>query len=294
MLFDPTQGLVWTAPATLAAGLLGAGLYRLSRSTALLMVAGFLVEWTVHANLFGDWEGGEAWGPRLLLPFLPFLFLPVAALRASPRPLRFAVGVLSAAGLAVNLPPVIVDFKRYYFAVGFGQAPGSWPDLYLWKSLPMVISNGVSGRFPNGRLSVEAGVQGARLVDSIPSLGLPDFWWFFLLYGHVLVGITLMTLLVLVIGLVFTSWLLNHAVREPHGEHAHRNRSLPRYLLQRSTQGGSLPAELLRESGDRAHGPGPDREAAFFRLSNASSERAPDGLAADRLVNAAAEEDSGG
>jgi hypothetical protein len=215
LLVDPTRGLVFTAPATLVAIVLAPGFFKLSRRLGFLVVAGFIVEWIVHANIFGAWEGGDGWGPRLLLPILPLLFLPIAGLKLSQPWAKWAVGALAVAGLVVTLPPVVVDYRRYYFASGFGQGPGPWPVVYLWKSLPTVVANGFLGRIPRDHLSISTTGHGAALVDSIPALSLPDFWWFFLLYGRIMVTATCTAVLLVMSGLALSWWLLRKGAPSP-------------------------------------------------------------------------------
>lgn len=74
LLFSPARGLLWYAPVLLLAGA-GVGWYwRRIRWLALLALglAGLYV--AVYGKWF-MWHGGFSWGPRFLLPVVPFLAL---------------------------------------------------------------------------------------------------------------------------------------------------------------------------------------------------------------------------
>ncbi len=50
-------------------------------------------------------DGGYCYGPRYLLPFLPWIALAtVASFRAAPRALRVVIVALAAAGVVIALP----------------------------------------------------------------------------------------------------------------------------------------------------------------------------------------------
>ncbi|GIW09140.1 MAG: hypothetical protein KatS3mg061_0197 [Dehalococcoidia bacterium] len=120
LLLSPGRGLVFYAPPALLALWGGPVLLRrqpVPALTALLVVlANLLLYGKWHA-----WHGGWGWGPRLLLPVLPFLFLlalPVFAWATQGGRwwrgtlARGMIAVLGLAGVAVNILGVVVDFNR--------------------------------------------------------------------------------------------------------------------------------------------------------------------------------------
>ena len=102
LLVAPDRGLLWFAPL-LVVGMVG---WWARRWTALdgAAAAAFVGYFAVTAAWI-DWRGGACYGPRLLVPALPALALPLARLvartRSSPR-WRAAVAALAAAGFTVG------------------------------------------------------------------------------------------------------------------------------------------------------------------------------------------------
>ena len=66
------------------------------------------------------WEGGWCWGPRFLVPLVPLLLLPVAALAATvrSRPARAALVALAGVSALVTLGGVSVNHADYHSWVG--------------------------------------------------------------------------------------------------------------------------------------------------------------------------------
>ncbi len=118
-LFDPARGLLWFAPLALVAAL---GWFRRSGSqqrrillglTAVSFLAYFFV-----AALWIDWRGGSGYGPRLLLPVLPALFIPLANLVDSlpKRPTQILLLGAFAAGFVVNWCAALRPVQAFWSA----------------------------------------------------------------------------------------------------------------------------------------------------------------------------------
>jgi len=110
LLVAPGKGLVWMAPGLL---LLGWGLRRADGSKPWIWPS--LLVWLALASflpvaLTPDWHGAPAFGPRYLLPFLPFAWLAFGfAVERGGRGLRLAAVALTLFGLLVQLPASLVD-----------------------------------------------------------------------------------------------------------------------------------------------------------------------------------------
>ncbi len=103
LLVSPGKGLVFYAPVVVLAAF---GWRRLALPARLLLFAIPTAHILVVAR-WSWWEGGTAWGPRLLLPVLPLVCAP--AVHAPRR----AVAAAFAVGVAVNV-------------LGVLHAPGAW------------------------------------------------------------------------------------------------------------------------------------------------------------------------
>jgi hypothetical protein len=149
LLLSPGRGLVWYAPPVVLA-VIGAPLFLrrnpAAGATALLLVAAnLLVYGAWHA-----WHGGWGWGPRLILPVVPFLLalaLPVFARAVAGGgalgwAARFAIGGLFFLGVAVTVLGVLVDFNQPLLALLADHPELGAGVLFLtladWRASPIV------------------------------------------------------------------------------------------------------------------------------------------------------------
>ena len=113
---SPYRGLFFISPVLVLAipGLLRMRRNPRERRTALL-IAAIAAGFVLYVGSYGYWSGGDAIGPRFLVPLIPFLMVPMAySLEAlMPRPLgRLGVGVLVAIS-ALNVWVQSVAGQRY-------------------------------------------------------------------------------------------------------------------------------------------------------------------------------------
>jgi 4-amino-4-deoxy-L-arabinose transferase-like glycosyltransferase len=113
---SPYRGLFFLSPVLVLAapGLLLMWRDRRERRTALLLAA-IAISLVLYVASYGYWSGGDAIGPRFLVPGLPFLMLPITysleALLQRPAG-RWAAGLLIAAS-ALNVWIQSVAGQRY-------------------------------------------------------------------------------------------------------------------------------------------------------------------------------------
>jgi cadmium resistance protein CadD (predicted permease) len=226
LLLSPGKGLFVYNPIALA-GMVGVlRMLRRRRAEALLFVLISLTLLVFHA-VYDLWSGGWNWGPRFLLPLLPFWLLGAGDLFSSrhPRLMRAVVVAACGLGLAINLPAALVDHSRYLVAYS-----GIDPDHYLERSLVQFDRSPVVRQWPvvaevaalyarrdtwsaarqvivdhqaayTGGGSIDA-VSGELLwADEFMRLNTPDFWFMHLgLLGvsPIWLGLSVLLLLALI------------------------------------------------------------------------------------------------
>jgi hypothetical protein len=207
ILVDPSRGIIWFIPVVIGAVLLWPRFLRRARAEALLAAALFGVAWLEHANLFTGWDAGWTWGPRFMIPVLPFILLPLCTLSPATFVSRLAMPILAVAGVAANIGPVFVNYSRYFYASSAGLSPGRWPQWYLDNAALGVIGNALFGRVPSGRISELAPSGNRAIVEGAASLNAPDFWWFFLVQSHVKTALVLVAVGALMVALLLLAGL---------------------------------------------------------------------------------------
>jgi hypothetical protein len=129
LLVGPYRGLLPFAPV-LALALYGFGRMlagRRRRAEAVLFGTIFLLFLVMNVS-FNGWHGGSAFGPRYLIPTMPFLALPMGPAFARFRLLAVALGAFSVAVMGVVTavdPHVEVTFRRpageFYLPLALGR-----------------------------------------------------------------------------------------------------------------------------------------------------------------------------
>ena len=114
LLLSPGKGLLWYCPA-LAAGLIGLPALARQRCRFAALLGGVAAAYLLVHSTYNHWHGGGAWGPRLIVPIIPLLMLPLAGVFSRPPRrawARFALALLLAASLVLQLPAVLVHPAR--------------------------------------------------------------------------------------------------------------------------------------------------------------------------------------
>ena len=133
LTFSEYRGLFFVSPVLLLAFV---GLWRMRRRDAAVVLAVFALFLVMVAS-FNGWEGGSSFGPRHLLPAIPFLVLPLAFVRARWLIVPFLVSV------AVNLLATAVEASP----PGGIQRPIR--DFYLTKREVSINQQSVDELLPN-------------------------------------------------------------------------------------------------------------------------------------------------
>jgi tetratricopeptide (TPR) repeat protein len=116
LAFGWDKGLPWFAPLVVLAPL-GAWKLRKPGFTWLAFSLGVCcIGYFSLIALWGGYQGGNCWGPRLLMPELPLLILLAGAALDSAK-MRIAGVCLVAAGMAVNLLGVLIQYQSYFITL---------------------------------------------------------------------------------------------------------------------------------------------------------------------------------
>lgn len=105
---SPGRGIVWCMPLVLLVPLGLARLIRRRRSLEGCWLAGTALLLFANAAFWYGWWGGQAWGPRLLVPALPLIAVLAASAVRTWRTLALAAACVFG-GFFLMLPTVIAD-----------------------------------------------------------------------------------------------------------------------------------------------------------------------------------------
>ena len=230
LLFSPGRGLFLYMPIVILSVPALLDFYKQHKWEATLFSL-IIAAYILSHSAYNSWEGGGVWGPRLLLPMIPFLIIPLGSFLSviSKRKwLEFLFAAFLVCSILIQLSAVSVSNIRHLQAV-YEDSPTSFyertffqpaysPLLGQWRSLLEVsgimrseegqeglrnmlldrASDRESQEFSEDELSVA--VQGDI---SILALNVPDFWFIYLW----LLGVPGSKLVLLVSGLIVITFL---------------------------------------------------------------------------------------
>jgi dolichyl-phosphate-mannose-protein mannosyltransferase len=153
LLFSPHRGLLFYDPL-LFAGILGLGVLIWYRRRESVLIAGLVGVSLALYGTYGAWDGGASWGPRYLVPAMPYLLLPLIALgcfgsdpqmitqrwsRPTLTALRTVTVFLIGASVLVQILGVSVNYIAYDI---YWKAPDGTiaPPVYDLMRSPLVFA----------------------------------------------------------------------------------------------------------------------------------------------------------
>lgn len=208
LLLSPGKGLIWYFPIILISSL-GFWCFWQRQPDVTKLFFGLVLISIIFHSPYTYWEGGSSWGPRLILPIIPYLLLPLGCLLEHELFQRSKVfqavfAILLAASIIIQIPAVITDYSRHLQTV-YQENPQnfdyltkfSWEGSSLlgqWKSLLITTSN---IRQPEVFANIEALAQEAAKQETnievslsksieILTVNVPDLWFiYFTILGKI-------------------------------------------------------------------------------------------------------------
>lgn len=119
LLFSSGKGLLWFAPIIVLGIAALPSFIRRARAEGLLMIGVPALFIGAHA-VFNYWSGGGSWGPRLIIPAVVWLVLPMGILlerKVHPVWQELMMAVVIAASIIVQVLGVSVGYARHLQAV---------------------------------------------------------------------------------------------------------------------------------------------------------------------------------
>ena len=202
LTLSPGKGILWYAPVVVL-GLVGFRPFARRWLPEALLCAGVSAGYLLLHSVYTYWEGGWSWGPRLILPALPFILLPAISIlgrRYQSRAAEFGLALLLVLGFLVQIPAVGSKYA-HTLQQAFVASPDDFQERVLyqpkhspligqWASLLQVIGN---LRDPKARaqladLLTQAQPDDALLLADSPAdalrlqrqtilaFNLPDLW----------------------------------------------------------------------------------------------------------------------
>jgi hypothetical protein len=185
LLFDGEVGLLWFTPWIVLVPLALVRFWKVRPLESALSLA-ILLESVLFFACYVAWHGGWAYGPRLLLPCLPFAALPMVVLfeqwRKNRAIARIVLATLAVASVFIQLSGLPYPATRYYQMVNYNSAhhqPKPWHGSLLlaqWQEFPTIIRGSLD--FPARPASLEresAGSESPTEDDRIASMSAPEY-----------------------------------------------------------------------------------------------------------------------
>lgn len=145
-LLSPGRSLFLYSPPVILAPFAYVRFWRARRVETLLFAAIVAITLFTYST-FAHWHGDWAWGPRFLLPVLPFLVIPLGYLLESRR-WSIALAALAVLGAGVQILGVAVNYGFIYWE--WSRMNLSPAEAFLWdpaiSAIPMHLRSLLAGR----------------------------------------------------------------------------------------------------------------------------------------------------
>jgi hypothetical protein len=136
LLVSPGKSVFLYVPLLLALPFAARPFWRRFPNEAIL-IAALSLTILVQSSLWWIWWGGWGWGPRFLVPLMPFLILPFGVLLMQRRWQWIIGAALLPLSIGINMLGVLVDFNPYLADIT--QGSHAREQIYLWQPLASPI-----------------------------------------------------------------------------------------------------------------------------------------------------------
>lgn len=209
LLFSTGRGLIFFFPLICLLPI-AYSKFKLSHPNEAHLFLGFILMLFVLLLPMVDWHGGSSWGPRYLLPIIPFCIFPLGALVDIKWIRRLTV-----LGLFIQLPAVLMNpylFMHFVQDKKIGAiifAPHQMGDLLFSPNLSPILGgyyqfSSAIHRLTTGQsldYTISSGTE--RFVSgSLKNYDLIDIWWVNALRTNMLSPIMTLALILVVICLI--------------------------------------------------------------------------------------------
>ena len=133
LLVSVRRGVVFFSPPVVAT-IPGLIMLRRRRPAEGLLFAALMAVYFLGYATYSHWHGDLCWGPRFIVPAVPFAVLPLGELLTLGGVAEALVLALGFAGLLVQIAGTMVDF-RYATAQGFYSDPSYSQIVAHWQAL---------------------------------------------------------------------------------------------------------------------------------------------------------------
>lgn len=243
LLFSPGRSILLYSPILVAA-LTGLPLLWRRHRALTATVMAIVIANLLFYGAYAVWWGGWNWGARYLVPFTPFLILPLLPVlqrwRDLPHMARRAIYGLAAAGVVVQLLDIGVDFQHQVQLLR--DAGVNPPDAQWWTPRYSGIwrhGEAVLGLF-NGSAAYPATHQFTDLSTAMPLKTVFDVWWVYAWIDGVNPLVVMTVLMGAVAGVTaLVLWLWRTIGVRRSTDPAHQQEGTPGFAVSPARAGGA-------------------------------------------------------
>jgi hypothetical protein len=219
ILFSSGKGFFWFTPLAILGLMAFRKFAQPYRREAFLFGALLVINLLFYAK-FKSWAGEGSWGPRYLVPLVPFTLLPIGSwLQTGLKSARYWFFGLMISGFLIQLAGVSIYFGAYYREIGEYPYQREFTDpLFLYQSRFVPNYSQIVGQWEMFTRNTEMLLSGKKVTLKLSPTGgrIPladdaveqlrytlDYWFAYAVYCGMNIFLPIGGVLVLSLGIVF-------------------------------------------------------------------------------------------